>query len=318
MSFVSFAQIRKAARLVAERSPHVGVVTARADELAASYRAPDVPTSSVPAGVRREDALEFLVTRAALRFGSGYEPRLRLPAGVTIGELVDRSLTAHFEREGPIPVAQMLQATTADMTALFASGGPTEPPQAELADLQARALRDLGRFLLERFEGSCAALVESAQGSASKLCETLSTIPYFHDVQRYSGIDVPFFHRAQMLARDVAAAADGDGLGRFEDIDALVVSSDAEAALALRTEGVLVFDDALSGRIENGELVPAHGEREVEIRAATVHAVERMVATLRAGGTRAVAADVDAWLRPRARAARAAGRLPHRTRSVFY
>ncbi len=317
MSFVSFAHIRKAARLIAERSPHVGVVTAKADELARAYSAPHAAASSVPPGVRPEDALEFLVTRAALRFGSGYEPKLRLPAGGTIGELVDQALATRFEREGPIPVPRMIQTTTADVAALLATAAD-EPPQAELVDLQARALRDLGRFLLERYESSCTALVESAQCSAAKLCETLATIPYFHDVQRYSGIDVPFFHRAQLLARDVAAAADGDGLGRFDDLDALVVSSDAEPALALRTAGVLVFDDALSGRIHHGELVPAHGEREVEIRAATVHAVERVVATLRASGMRAVATDVDAWLRLRAREARVAGQLPHRTRSVFY
>jgi len=317
MSFVSFAQIRKASRLIAERSPHVGVVTAKADELARAFSAPIAPPSSAPPGVRAEDALEFLVTRAALRFGSGYEPRLRLPAGGTIGDRVDLALAARFEREGPIPVPAMIQATSADMAELLGTSAD-EPPQAELLDLQARALRDLGRFLLERFESSCAALVESAQRSAAKLCETLATIPYFHDVQRYSGIDVPFFHRAQMLARDVAADAEGDGLGRFDDADALVLSSDAEPALALRAAGVLVFDDALSGRVDNGELVPAHGEREVEIRAATVHAVERMVATLRASGMRAVATDMDAWLRVRARAARAAGRMPHRTRTVFY
>lgn len=317
MSFVSFAQIRKAARLITERSPHVGVVGARADELASAFSAPRAETNPVPAGVLPEDALEFLVTRAALRFGSGYEPKLRLPSDVTIADVVDQALAAHFEREGPISIPRMIQATTTDVVAWLAPA-TGEPPPAELVDLQARALRDLGRFLLERFEGSCTALVESAQGSAAKLCETMATIPYFHDVQRYSGIDVPFFHRAQILAREVAAAAEGDGLGRFEDIDALVLSSDAEPALALRAEGVLVFDDALAARIENGELVPAHGEREVEIRAATVHAVERMAATLRAGGVRAVATDVDAWLRVRARAARSAGRMPHRTRSVFY
>lgn len=317
MSFVSFAQIRKAARLVAERAPHVGVVTAKADELAGAYAAPPPTASPVPPGVRREDALEFLVTRAALRFGSGYEPKLRLPAGATVGELVDRALAARFAREGPIPVAWMIEATAADMSRLLALD-TQEPPLAELVELQARALRDLGAFLLERHEGSCAALVESAEGSAAKLCEALASIPYFHDVQRYSGVDVPFFHRAQLLARDVSAAAAGDGLGRFDDLDALVLSSDAVPALALRAEGVLVFDHALIGRIDNGELVPAHGEREVEIRAATVHAVERIAATVRASGVRAVPSDVDAWLRLRARAARAAGRLPHRTRSVFY
>lgn len=315
LAAVSFAQVHRGSRVVAERAAHVGVLTKRADELAELY-APE-PPALLPEGVDPDDALPFLVLRAALRFGSGYEPKLRLRAGETAAENLDTALATLFAASGPPAPRDMVLATAAGVAELRGQG-LAEPPQAEFVELQARAMRDLGRFLIDRHEGSYDRLLECAQGSAARLCESLSTIPFFHDVQRYRGIDVPFFHRAQRLVCELATGADGDGLGRFDDLRELTPSSDAECALALRCAGVLSYDDQLADRVDHGEIVPAHSEREVEIRAATVHAAERVTATVQSRLPSVTAADVDRWLRARARAARRDGREPHRTRSVFY
>ncbi len=52
----------------------------------------------------------------------------------------------------------------------------------------------------------------------------------------------------------------------------------------LRCEGVLAYGEDLSGRIQAGLPIPAGSPEEVEIRAVALHAVERMVARIRAGG----------------------------------
>ena len=57
----------------------------------------------------------------------------------------------------------------------------------------------------------------------------------------------------------------------------------------LRVDGLLAYDDELLARIERGELIPVGSPEEIEIRAVAVHAVERIVAELRASGTKATA-----------------------------
>ncbi len=312
---VSFVQIRRGSRVVAERAAHVGVLTQKADELAELFV--PTPPASLPPGLDPSHVLSFLVLRSALRFGSGYEPKLRLQPGETAAENLDAALAGLFATSGP-PAPSDLVHTTAAEVAHLRGQGLDDPPQAEFVELQARALRDLGRYLIDRHEGSFDRFVEAAQGSAARLCELLSTIPYFNDVQRYRGIDVPFFHRAQRLVCDLAAEADGDGLGHFEDMRELAPSSDAECALALHAAGVLSYDPQLAERVEHGEIVPAHSEREVEIRAAAMHAFERVATKIQAKTPDVTAVEVDRWLRERARAARRAGEQPHRTRSVFY
>ncbi|MCY2959306.1 MAG: hypothetical protein NTY35_03995 [Planctomycetota bacterium] len=315
LAAVSFPQIRRGSRVVAERAAHVGILTAKADELAASF-AP-LPRSPLPHGLELDHVLPFLVLRAALRFGSGYEPKLRLRPGESAAENLDAALVDQFARSGPIAPRDMVHATPATVARLRGQG-LDEPPQAEFIELQTRALRDLGRYLIDRHEGSYVHLVESAQGSAARMCETLSTIPFFHDVQRYRGIDVHFFHRAQRLVHELSNEAFGDGFVRFDDLGELAPSSDAECALALRGAGILSYDSQLAERVDHGEIVPAHTEREVEIRAATIHAVERITSTIQVRSPDVTALDVDRWLRARAREARSAGQQPHRTRTVSY
>jgi hypothetical protein len=314
-ALVSFAQIRRGSRVVAERAAHVGVLVQKVDELAAQFEL--APPSALPDGIDAAHALPFLVVRATLRFGNGYEPKLRLPEGSTVTERLDESLASVFSSSGPLTAREMVHATPADLADLRGQG-LEDPPQAEFVELQTRALRDLGRYLIDRHEGSFSRLVEYAAGSAARLCESLSTIPYFCDVQRYRGIEVAFHHRAQRLVIDLADHAKNDGLGSFEDLRELVPSSDTDCALALRNAGVLSFDEQLTERVDKGEIVPAHSEREVEIRAATVHACERILAVVRKRDASATSSEIDRWLRLRARQARRAGAQPPRTRTVNY
>ncbi|MBL8862337.1 MAG: hypothetical protein JNK02_10030 [Planctomycetes bacterium] len=315
ISTVSFAQIRRDARIIAERAAHVGVLTKEITDLAAAFVQP--PASRLPHGVAAEHVPDFLLMLATLRFGSGYEPKLRLAPGMTAAGALEAALVARCAEQGLPAPREMAAATLADVARLRGIG-VEDGPQAEFAELQLRALRDLGRFLLERPDAAVERLIASAEGSAVRLVETLATMPFFHDVQRYRGMDAHFFHRGQRFVLDVAAACDGRGAGRFDDQHELAPSSDAECALALRAAGVLVFDDPLKDRVDSGEIVPAHSEREVEIRAATVHAADRLLTAVQARLPEATAADVDRWLRLRAADARRAGREPHRTRSVHY
>ncbi len=96
--------------------------------------------------------------------------------------------------------------------------------------------------------------------------------------------EVPLYKRAQLLTADLAIAFDGQGPGSFHDLDRLTIFADNLVPHVLRVDGLLAYDDELLARIERGELIPAGSPEEIEIRAVAVHAVERIVAELRASG----------------------------------
>ena len=89
--------------------------------------------------------------------------------------------------------------------------------------LFAAALNELGRYLLGRFGGSFAGLVEELGSSAERLTRLLVEKPYFDDVELYQGLEVPFYKRAQLTPADLAVVFEGKGISRFEDLNCLTI-----------------------------------------------------------------------------------------------
>jgi hypothetical protein len=185
-------------------------------------------------------------------------------------------------------------------------------------DLYARSLREVGSALLADYGGRFEELVAAADRSAVRLVERLARIPFFADVQRYRGLEVPFFLRAQSLAIDLAQTFGLEGFGAFDDLEALAPSGDNVVPHVLRIDGVVRYERGLLERIDRGEPVPAHTEREVEIRAAAVHTVDLITTELRAAGVEVTDVEVDTWLRARGRAPVYRAKPRHRSRTVLY
>jgi hypothetical protein len=118
----------------------------------------------------------------------------------------------------------------------------------------------------------------------------------------------------------LALAFDGEGLGRFGDLDRLTIFADNLVPHVLRVDGVLRYDPDLAARIDREELIAAGSEEEVELRAAAVHASELIVRALhRTGHAGVTAMNVDylLWHRGQNPAYKQA-KPRHRTRTVFY
>jgi len=173
--------------------------------------------------------------------------------------------------------------------------------------------------MIARADGDVIRYLAAAEERADRLVRRLSEQPLFHDVQHYHGREVPFFKRAQLLASDLALAMNGRGVGRFEDLDQLTIFADNLVPHVLRLEGVLEYDRDLLDDIESERLIPAGSDEEVEIRACSVHAVERLVDAGRAEGLAWTARDVDQllWHRGQTGDYKLRGKR-HRTRTVFY
>lgn len=257
----------------------------------ASYEVGDAIGDDDPGRMRLgsvDDTVAFVVALDAINFGSGWFPVLRKRDGMS----GYHSIATTFREHGAPSAPWLAEVTAADCCALFG-----QDPASEAAALMAHfaeAWNQLGRLLLERYDGSATALVEDAGHSADHLVGLLRRLPYFEDRRSYRGLDVAFYKRAQITAADLDLALGGEGPGRFDDLDRLTIFADNLMPHVLRVDGVLVLDPALALHIDAGRLLPEGSEAEVELRACAVHAVELLVART---GTTAATLDNVLWNR---------------------
>jgi hypothetical protein len=165
-----------------------------------------------------------------------------------------------------------------------------------LAAERARLVREVGRELARSFGGSAATMIRSAGRSAVRLVQLVTAhFPGFRDGCALDGRQLFFYKRAQILVGDLWGAFKGVGLGEFTDMQQLTCFPDYRIPQLLRALGILRYEPALAAAVDAREELPAGGAAEVEIRAATVQAVERMVAGLRARGVSLAPFQLD-WL----------------------
>ena len=92
----------------------------------------------------------------------------------------------------------------------------------------------------------------------------------------YKGRQVFLYKRAQIFVADLWGAFHGKGYGVFKDIGSITIMADYIVPAVLRQLGVLKYSPRLASTIENSnEIIPGN-EEEVELRACSVHAVEKI------------------------------------------
>ena len=147
-------------------------------------------------------------------------------------------------------------------------------------------------------------------------------MPLYRDVSPYEELAVPFYKRAQITSADLFLAFGGRGHGEFHDLADLTLFADNLIPHVLRMEGVLEYDPGLLQRIESGVLIEHDSPEEVEMRAAAVQVVERMVERLgtsvRSGERVIDARMLDHWLWYRGQSPAIKASPRHRSRTSAY
>jgi len=289
--------VRAACADVVDRAQLVRINEERLGSLASTLAAADMDAPE-------RLSVEYAVTFNAVNFGSGWHPHLDKEPGASGSVTMMTRLRRRFDEAGPFSASDLAALTVSDCAQLF--GQRLRPPVDELMTLFARSLNDLGRFLLDRFDGSFDALVAAADGSAAVLVELLQDMPMYRDVASYGGITVPFLKRAQLTASDI---------GTFGDLGRLTLFADNLIPHVLRVEGVLSLDRGLAEAIDAGELLEPGGPAEVELRAAAVVLGDRLAAVADGAMT---PAEVDNRLWRRGQDARFKAVPRPRIRTSFY
>lgn len=198
-------------------------------------------------------------------------------------------------------------------------GLSSETPDIPLFEERLRIAREVGRVLLERFEGQFSHLVEQTRQSGVELALALAEhFSSFRDVATYAGQEVRFLKRAQICVADLYSAFNGQSWGAFTDLDQLTIFADYKLPQVLRHYGALIYTPELAEKVDHQEQLVPGGAEEVEIRAATIWVCELLRrAAIRLGAQTLTAAGIDQWLWHLGQDAE--HMLPyHRVRTIYY
>jgi len=185
---------------------------------------------------------------------------------------------------------------------------------------RSRLVREVGLQLLRKWDGQCLNLIRAAKGSAVVLVDlVLESFPGFRDYAVYQGKQIAFHKRAQIFVGDVWGAFHGHELGRLEDLDRLTCFADYRVPQLLRSLGILKYSAQLSELVDSKTVIAAGSSFEVQIRAATVVAVERLRELLALEfGIKLSSVELDWVLWERGESSLGTLAPHHRTLTMFY
>ena len=165
-----------------------------------------------------------------------------------------------------------------------------------------RNIRELGAVLREHWGGSAATFVTDAHRDAPRLAQMIAeNLASFNDVAVYDNREVRFFKR-----------------GAFDNIETLTAFADYKLPQILRAWGILRYVPTLARKVDAQIELAAGSAAEIEIRAATLWAVEFLRDALARRGRKLWSIQVD-WILWEASQARFEGMKPyHRVRTIFY
>ena len=166
------AEIRSACARVAATADAVAIDERAIESYAQSLRGVPPDLDPAPAGLDDPDELAaFWLTLDAINFGSGWFPTLRKHAGRSGYDTISAGVCARFRSSGAWTARELAQIEAGELARVTG-----QDPEHQLMALFAASLRDLGEHLLEEFDGSFRATVQSAGSSAVALVTMLATV----------------------------------------------------------------------------------------------------------------------------------------------
>lgn len=204
--------------------------------------------------------------------------------------------------------------TGKDLSRIFSGTGSIPLFQERL-----RNLREAGRIILTKLGGDLLSLFDVVSGSAIRLVtELVSNFPSFRDEAVYQGSKVYFWKRAQIFASDVFTAFAGKDRGHFNDIGSLTAFADYKLPQVLRELAIISYHPELASRIDAFDFITTGSDEEIEIRAMTIIAVERIRMFFSQSDSTINSAQVDNWLWTLGQSDTFRRHPYHRCRTIYY
>jgi len=179
-------------------------------------------------------------------------------------------------------------------------------------------LKSVSRVFEKKYKGNPENFIFSARRQFSILIpKIVKELPYFDDFSFFGGSRIYFFKRAQILGADIMGAFDNRGVGYFKDPRYLTAFADYKLPQILYHWGVLEYSRKLEKKIKRQSMITAASAQEIEIRSATIWAVEYLKKELQKLGRKLYSFQIDWILWDRAQ--REKIKTPyHLTKTIFY
>jgi hypothetical protein len=182
-----------------------------------------------------------------------------------------------------------------------------------------RNARELGRVLVNRFGGSAARVVESADRDAPRLAGTIaSNFSSFQDTTVYDSFAVYLYKRAQILVADISGSFAGQGWGEFRNLGELTAFADYKLPQLLRAWGIIKYDAGLARRVDHKVELTKDSAEEIEIRSATLWAVELLRKAIKKLGVTLTSTQMDSILWNKSESDEMDMKPYHRVRTTYY
>lgn len=228
------------------------------------------------------------------------------------------SLTRAVAEGRPLWDAQYLADLDAETLADILRPLDGSPPIPLFEQRLANA-REVGCVLRDKYDGQFVKVIVAAKYDAVNLALLLARdFPSFADEAEWRGHRIPFLKRAQICVADLHTLFRGEGYGAIVGLDGLTAFADYKLPQLLRRVGIMVYAPELAAQVDSYMLLPPGSEGEIELRAATIWAVELLRRALAARGMRRTASAIDYRLWAESQSHPADEKPYHRTYTIYY
>lgn len=220
-----------------------------------------------------------------------------------------------FEENVPLwDPAFLANLSESDWARVFRGGGTVPLMPERLANA-----RNIGKVLIAQFNGDPQQLISSVGGSAPALALRLAkNFDAYKDSRSYKGKTFDVLKRAQICVSDLVGAFGVSGPLGLSGAEQLTCFADYKLPQLFHCRGAFVYSPELEQKVMSMELLPEGSEEEVEIRACTIVAVERMKKALAGMGRIISAREIDWLLWNESVLGPAPGKPHHRTITTSY
>jgi hypothetical protein len=188
--------------------------------------------------------------------------------------------------------------------------------EIQLLEERKTAINELGRGLKNK--NSAMKMVEGVNKDVIRFVDSIiTTFPSFKDEAIFLRRKVGFYKRAQILAMDLNLVLSQHGIVPFNNIDKLTAFADYKLPQLFRDEEIFIYNYELSNKIDTLELLEKDSREEIEIRGATIFAVELLKEALSKFGVNLSSPVLDNILWTEAKA-RPDMKMHHLTKTIYY
>lgn len=150
--------------------------------------------------------------------------------------------------------------------------GNTEIP---LFDKRLECVKEVGNVLTKKYNGSLNNLLVDSNFNAVILLEKIITdFPSFNDTRLLDTKELGFYKRAQLQIKMMSDVGVSFGNKPLHNLDKLTALADYKIPQLLRALEIIEYNTDLANKVDNLDLIPKDSKDEIEIRVATIWAIE--------------------------------------------